>query len=62
MVRADERVFGLTGLGELSITDLFAGDLPVVAAIVLLAAVFIVVMNTVVDIAYALLDPRVRMS
>jgi peptide/nickel transport system permease protein len=57
-----ERVFGLTGLGELSITALFNGDLPVVAAIVLLAAVFIVVMNTLVDIAYALLDPRVRMS
>jgi peptide/nickel transport system permease protein len=57
-----ERVFGLTGLGELSITALFNGDLPVVAAIVLLAAVFIVVMNTFVDIAYALLDPRVRMS
>jgi peptide/nickel transport system permease protein len=57
-----ERVFSLTGLGELSINALFNGDLPVVAAVVLLAAVFIVVMNTIVDIAYAALDPRVRLS
>lgn len=57
-----ERVFGLTGLGQLSITAIFNGDLPVVAAVVLLAAVFIVVMNTVVDIVYAVLDPRVRVG
>jgi peptide/nickel transport system permease protein len=57
-----EKVFGLTGLGLLSITALFNGDLPVVAAVVLLAAVFIVVMNTIVDIVYAFLDPRVRLA
>jgi peptide/nickel transport system permease protein len=57
-----ERVFGLEGLGQLSLNALFNGDLPVVAAVVLLAAVFIVVMNTIVDIAYAVLDPRVRLA
>ncbi len=57
-----ERVFSLTGLGQLSLNSIFAGDLPVVAAVVLLAAVFIVVMNTIVDIVYAFLDPRVRLS
>jgi peptide/nickel transport system permease protein len=57
-----EKVFGLNGLGLLSITALFNGDLPVVAAVVLLAAVFIVVMNTIVDIVYAFLDPRVRLA
>jgi peptide/nickel transport system permease protein len=57
-----EKVFGLTGLGMLSINALFNGDLPVVAAVVLLAAVFIVVMNTIVDIVYAFLDPRVRLG
>ena len=41
---------------------LYNGDLPVVAAIVLLAAVFIVVMNTVVDVLYAVLESRVRMG
>lgn len=57
-----EKVFSLTGLGLLSINALFNGDLPVVAAVVLLAAVFIVVMNTIVDIVYAFLDPRVRLA
>ena len=57
-----ERVFGLNGLGQLSLSAIFAGDLPVVAAVVLLAAVFIVVMNTIVDIVYAVLDPRVRIQ
>lgn len=57
-----EKVFGLSGLGALSINSLFTGDLPVVAAVVLLAAVFIVVMNTLVDVLYTFLDPRVRMS
>jgi peptide/nickel transport system permease protein len=57
-----ERVFGLTGLGQLSLTALFNGDLPVVAAVVFLAAVFIVFMNTVVDVVYAVLDPRVRLT
>jgi peptide/nickel transport system permease protein len=57
-----ERVFGLTGLGQLALNAIENGDLPVVAAVVVLAASFIVIMNTVVDIVYAVLDPRVRLS
>jgi peptide/nickel transport system permease protein len=57
-----ERVFGLPGLGQLALNAIENGDLPVVAAVVVLAASFIVIMNTVVDIVYALLDPRVRLS
>ena len=57
-----ERVFGLPGLGQLALNAIENGDLPVVAAVVVLAAAFIVVMNTVVDILYAVLDPRVRLS
>jgi peptide/nickel transport system permease protein len=57
-----ERVFGLTGLGFISLNAIFNGDLPVVAAVVFLAGVFIVLMNTVVDFVYAALDPRVRLS
>ena len=57
-----ERVFGLPGLGQLALNGIENGDLPVVAAVVVLAATFIVVMNTVVDILYAVLDPRVRLS
>lgn len=57
-----ERVFGLTGMGQLALNAIENGDLPVVAAVVVLAASFIVVMNTVVDILYAVLDPRVRLG
>jgi len=57
-----ERVFGLTGLGQLALNAIENGDLPVVAAVVVLAASFIVIMNTLVDIVYALLDPRVRLG
>ena len=57
-----ERVFGLTGLGQLALNAIENSDLPVVAAVVVLAASFIVVMNTLVDIVYALLDPRVRLA
>jgi peptide/nickel transport system permease protein len=57
-----EQVFGLTGLGLLALNAIRNADLPVVAAVVVLAASFIVVMNTVVDMVYALLDPRVRLG
>jgi peptide/nickel transport system permease protein len=57
-----ERVFGLNGLGVLSLNAIFNGDLPVVAATVILAATFIVVMNSLVDIIYAVLDQRVRLT
>jgi peptide/nickel transport system permease protein len=57
-----EKVFGLTGLGQLALNAIGNEDLPVVAAVVVLAASFIVIMNTVVDILYAVLDPRVRLA
>ncbi|MEY9873417.1 peptide/nickel transport system permease protein [Streptacidiphilus sp. MAP12-33] len=57
-----ERLFGLPGLGELAVGSVTRQDQPVVIATVLLAAVFIVMANIVVDLLYAVLDPRVRLS
>lgn len=57
-----ETVFGMPGLGHLSVDAMTAGDLPVIMAIVLLAACFIVAANITVDLVYAVLDPRVRLS
>jgi peptide/nickel transport system permease protein len=57
-----ERLFGLPGLGELAVSSVTRQDQPVVIATVLLAAVFIVVANIVVDLLYAVLDPRVRLG
>jgi peptide/nickel transport system permease protein len=55
-----ETVFGLQGIGQLSVRSMTNGDLPVIMALVLLAAFGVVLMNIVVDIAYAFLDPRVH--
>ncbi|WP_188195245.1 ABC transporter permease [Nonomuraea sp. SYSU D8015] len=57
-----ESVFGLPGLGQLAVQSVTTQDLPVIIGIVLLAALFIVLANIVVDAGYALLDPRVRLA
>jgi peptide/nickel transport system permease protein len=57
-----EQVFSLNGLGTASIEAIRNQDLPVVIGITLIASTFVVVANIVVDIVYALLDPRVRLS
>ncbi|MCZ4351135.1 ABC transporter permease [Roseovarius aestuarii] len=55
-----EQVFGVNGIGQLLITSLQANDLPTVQTITMLLAVLIVLANLVADLAYGLLDPRVR--
>jgi peptide/nickel transport system permease protein len=57
-----ETVFDIPGIGRLNYTAITHSDYPIVQGTVLLAALFIVVANIVVDIAYAFLDPRVRYS
>src|SRR5450755_4780752 len=55
-----ETVFDIPGIGRLNYDAILHTDIPIVQGTVLLAAMFIVVANIVVDIAYAYLDPRVR--
>ncbi|HEY0387218.1 MAG TPA: ABC transporter permease [Gaiellales bacterium] len=55
-----EVVFGLPGVGLLTYQSLNNLDLPVIMASVVYGAFFIVLANTLVDIGYAWLDPRVR--
>ncbi|TDV54871.1 ABC transporter permease [Actinophytocola oryzae] len=57
-----EQVFGLNGLGRMSVQAVTNSDEPVIIAVVLLAAVFVVAANIVVDLLYAVLDPRIRLS
>ncbi|HLX47796.1 MAG TPA: ABC transporter permease [Streptosporangiaceae bacterium] len=57
-----EQVFGLGGIGQQSLTSITTGDTPVVLGIVLMAALFVVVANIVVDVLYSVLDPRVKLS
>ena len=55
-----ERVFSLNGLGNYAVQGIFANDLPKILGVTLLAACFVVVANLIVDILYAVVDPRVR--
>ena len=55
-----ESVFSLPGMGRLSIRAVTDSDLPVLVGTTMMAAVFIVLANVVVDILYGVLDPRVR--
>jgi len=56
-----ETVFSLPGLGKTSIDAINQQDLPVIIGIVLFASFAVVVANIVVDMFYAVLDPRVRL-
>ncbi|MEJ3741996.1 ABC transporter permease [Actinomycetes bacterium KLBMP 9797] len=57
-----ETTFGLRGLGRTAVDAVTDGDLPVIMATVLISAVFVVLANIVVDLLYAAIDPRVRLS
>jgi len=57
-----EVVFGLGGLGQVSVQAIDTDNQPVIIGFVLVAAAFVVVANIIVDLAYVLLDPRVRIS
>ncbi|HEY4849900.1 MAG TPA: ABC transporter permease, partial [Streptosporangiaceae bacterium] len=57
-----ENVFGIGGIGQDSVRAIDQGNLPVIIGFVLIAAVFVVAANIVVDFCYALLDPRVRLT
>jgi peptide/nickel transport system permease protein len=57
-----ESVFNLPGLGKLSIESVLDADLPVITAVVLVAATFVIVANLLVDLLYAVIDPRVRLT
>jgi peptide/nickel transport system permease protein len=57
-----ETVFNLRGLGWLSVTSIRQNDLPVIMGVTLVAAIALVIANLVVDILYAFVDPRVRLT
>jgi peptide/nickel transport system permease protein len=56
-----ETVFGRTGIGSLVERSVVTQDLPVLQAVVSLAAVVFVVVNLLADLLYPLLDPRVKL-
>jgi peptide/nickel transport system permease protein len=57
-----ETVFNIQGLGNYAVSAAKSQDFPAITGVVLVAAVFVAIMNLIVDVAYAYLDPRVRLS
>lgn len=55
-----ETIFSLPGLGRLLVAGLLDRNFPLVQAVVFIYAIVVVVINTVTDILYSVLDPRVR--
>ncbi|NBU30633.1 MAG: ABC transporter permease subunit [Actinobacteria bacterium] len=57
-----EAVFNLPGLGKLAVSSVVEYDLPVITGVTLIAAAFIIIANMIVDVLYAAVDPRVRLT
>jgi peptide/nickel transport system permease protein len=57
-----ETVFGLPGVGKFLVDSIFARDYPVVQGFTIIIAMLFVLMNLIVDISYAYIDPRIRLS
>jgi peptide/nickel transport system permease protein len=57
-----ESVFSIPGLGRLAVNAVTDSDLPVIVATVLVAGSIIVIANVIVDLLYAVIDPRVRLT
>ncbi len=55
-----EQVFSRPGIGRMVVTALNGRDLPVVLGVVIVAALFYVIVNTVIELLYPLIDPRLR--
>src|SRR5690606_16030534 len=55
-----ESVFGWAGVGRLAIEAANGRDYPVILGVTLLASTLVVVVNLVVDLLYAVVDPRIR--
>jgi peptide/nickel transport system permease protein len=56
-----EQVFSLPGLGWTAVHAIYSQDLPLIMGIVIVASTGVIVANLIVDIFYAVLDPRVRL-
>jgi ABC-type dipeptide/oligopeptide/nickel transport system permease component len=57
-----ETVFARPGIGRLIVSSILAKDFPMVQGIILFTATAYVVANLLVDVAYGLLDPRIRIG
>jgi peptide/nickel transport system permease protein len=57
-----ENVFAIPGMGDLVVSAIGNRDYPVIQGVVLVVATWIVLISMLVDILYAVLDPRIRIT
>lgn len=57
-----EYIFGLPGLGRLGYQSLINFDLPTIMGVVVFTTLCIIILNLVVDVLYAFIDPRIRLA
>jgi peptide/nickel transport system permease protein len=57
-----EYTFGIPGIGRLTVEAARSFDIPLIAGVVLFAALAIVIANIIVDLLYAVIDPRIRLA
>jgi len=55
-----EQIFALPGIGLLMLNAIFNRDYPIISGVMLFMALFVLVMNLIVDLTYSFLDPRVQ--
>jgi len=57
-----EQIFAIPGIGQYAVNSIFTRDYPVLQATVLVVASCYVIVNTLVDMSYSIIDPRVKYS
>jgi len=57
-----ETVYGLPGLGKIAVESIFSFDLPITQGVVVFATFSIILFNLLVDLVYAAVDPRIRLT
>ncbi len=57
-----EAIFNLPGLGRLALNSVLSLDLPTMQGVVVFATLAIILFNVIVDVAYAMIDPRIRLA
>jgi peptide/nickel transport system permease protein len=55
-----ESVFAIPGLGRLTVDAILQRDYPVIQGVILLFSLVCVLVNLLIDVLYAVLDPRIR--
>ena len=57
-----EKIFNIPGLGSEFVSSITSRDYPMIMGTTIILAVFIIIMNLFVDIAYAIVDPRIKLK